>query len=55
VSEPLFAGDGGHGMLFRRFDRTLMLALHQPNRSPEERARLFEVEDTGEGIRVVGK
>jgi len=55
VPEPLFAGDGGHGMLFRRFDGTLMLVLHQPNRSPDERARLFEVEDTGEGIRLAEK
>jgi hypothetical protein len=55
VAEPLFAGDGGHGMLFTRFDGTLMLALHQPNRSPDERARLFEVQDVGEGIRLVGR
>ena len=54
VPEPLFAGDGGHGMLFTRFDGTLMLTLHQPDRSPEERARLFEVEDVGEGIRLTG-
>ena len=50
--EPLFREDGGHGMIFRKFDGTLMLALHQPNRGPEERARLFELEDTGDSIRI---
>ena len=36
--EPLFADDGGHGMLFETFDGQLMLALHRPNISPNERA-----------------
>jgi hypothetical protein len=30
-AEPVFAEDGGHAMIFRRFDGQLMLALHQPN------------------------
>ena len=29
--EPLFDGDGGHGMLFRTFEGQLKLVLHQPN------------------------
>lgn len=49
--EPLFAEDGGHGMIFKRFDGQLMLALHQPNKVTE-RARLFELEDTGETLRI---
>ncbi|MHC4180019.1 MAG: glycoside hydrolase family 43 protein, partial [Planctomycetota bacterium] len=40
--KPLHEG-GGHSMLFRKLDGTLMLVLHGPNRSPEERARFFEV------------
>jgi hypothetical protein len=52
---PLFAGDGGHGMLFTRFDGTLMLTLHQPNKSPEERARLFKIEDVGDRVRLMGR
>jgi hypothetical protein len=51
MAEPLFKADGGHGMIFRKFDRTLMLVLHQPNRAAE-RARLFELEDTGDTIRI---
>lgn len=34
---PLFAEDGGHGMLFRDFGGRLRLVLHQPNRTPDER------------------
>jgi hypothetical protein len=51
-AEPLFADGGGHGMLFTRFDRQLMLVLHQPNDGGRERARLFEIEDTGETLRI---
>jgi len=50
--QPLFTADGGHPMLFRRFDGQLMMILHQPNHAPDERAQLFEVEDTGDTIRL---
>jgi arabinan endo-1,5-alpha-L-arabinosidase len=50
--DPLFADGGGHGMLFRRFDGQLMLVLHQPNDGGRERARLFEIEDTGDSLRL---
>jgi arabinan endo-1,5-alpha-L-arabinosidase len=50
-SEPLYAADGGHGMIFKRFDGGLMLVLHSPNKMTE-RAKLFEIEDTGETLRV---
>jgi beta-xylosidase len=51
-TEPLFADDGGHGMIFKRFDGQTMLVLHQPNKRPLERGRLFELEDTGETLRI---
>jgi arabinan endo-1,5-alpha-L-arabinosidase len=50
-AEPLYSNDGGHGMIFRRFDGQLMLVLHSPNKMTE-RAKLFEIEDTGETLRV---
>jgi len=50
--EPLFTRDGGHGCIFRTFDGVLMLALHAPNRGPNERARLFELQDTGDTLRI---
>lgn len=52
--EPLFTDDGGHSMLFERFDGQLMMALHSPNGGPLTRIRLFEVEDTGETLKVLG-
>jgi hypothetical protein len=51
-AEPLFTDDGGHGTIFRTFDGTLMLVLHTPNGRQQERARLFELEDTGTTIRI---
>lgn len=50
-AEPLYSTDGGHGMLFKRFDGQLMLVLHSPNKMTE-RAKLFEIEDTGETLRI---
>ena len=40
-------------MIFRTFDGELMVALHSPNRSPDERCRLFVAEDTGDLLRLV--
>lgn len=50
---PLFPRDGGHGMLFRTFGGELRLALHQPNDTPNERARFIPVVETPEGLRLV--
>ena len=50
--ELLFGQNGGHGMIFKTFDGRLMLTLHQPNNTPNERMALFEVEDTGETLRI---
>lgn len=51
-AEPLLTDDSGHGMLFTTFDGRLMLVCHQPTMRPESRARLHEVEDYGDGIRL---
>lgn len=51
-AQPLYSADGGHGMLFKRFDGQLMLVLHSPNKMTE-RAKLFEIEDTGKTLRVI--
>ena len=46
--EPLFRKDGGHGMIFRTKEGKLLLSLHSPNRTPEERPHFFEiVEENG--------
>jgi hypothetical protein len=51
--EPIYREDGGHPMLFRTFEGELMMALHSPNQGPNQRIHLFEMEDTGETLRVV--
>lgn len=53
-AEPLFGEDGGHGMVFRTFDGRLMLTLHAPNITPNERPRFYAIEETagGRGLRV---
>jgi len=50
--DPIVGDDSGHGMIFKTFDNRLMLVLHQPFRGPTVRAKLFELEDTGNSIRV---
>jgi beta-xylosidase len=51
--EPLFADDGGHPMMFRRFnDGKLMMILHTPNKTRQERAVIFEIEEEGDSLRV---
>ena len=50
-TEPVFSADGGHAMIFKRFDGQLMMVLHSPNKQVE-RAKLFEMEDTGETLRI---
>ncbi|WP_236694735.1 glycoside hydrolase family 43 protein [Sphingomonas sp. Leaf343] len=48
---PLVRADSGHGMLFRRFDGTLMMVLHRPFNNA--RGKLYEMRDTGDSIEVV--
>ena len=43
--KPLFAENGGHGMLFRTFEGRLTLTLHQPNTTLLERPHFFDVTD----------
>jgi len=50
--DPLYAGDGGHGMLFRTFGGGLMLALHTPNKTPDERPILLPVVEEDGHLRL---
>ncbi len=52
-AEPVWAADGGHGMLFRDLAGTLHLTLHTPNSTPAERARFVTVDDAGGRLRIV--
>jgi beta-xylosidase len=46
-------GDGGHGMIFTALDGKLMLTLHTPNGGGNERAAIFPIEETADGIRLI--
>jgi arabinan endo-1,5-alpha-L-arabinosidase len=54
ASEPLFPRDGGHGMIFRALDGNLYLTLHQPNDTPNERARFFRLRESPDGLEIAG-
>ncbi|WP_050180596.1 glycoside hydrolase family 43 protein [Domibacillus robiginosus] len=43
--KPLLDEDGGHGMLFRDFAGERRLAIHTPNKSPNERAIFLKVKE----------
>ena len=55
LDEPLFKANGGHGMIFKTLEGKLMLVLHQPNNSPNERAYFFEIEDMGDKLMLKTK
>lgn len=54
TDHALWPADGGHGMVFRGADGVLRLALHSPNRTPQERARFFPLAETADGLRLIG-
>ncbi|WP_336743763.1 glycoside hydrolase family 43 protein [Paenibacillus sp. y28] len=49
-AEPVFAKDGGHGMLLRTLEGRLLLTIHTPNKNPLERPILLKVEEAPDGI-----
>lgn len=52
LPEPLYAGDGGHCMVFRAFDDRLWLALHRPNGFPDERPYFIPLRETELAIEI---
>ena len=53
--EPLYALDGGHGMLFHAFSGQLMMACHGPNEHSRKRILLFEMEETDTSLHIVNE
>ena len=53
--QPLYALDGGHGMLFRAFSGQLMMACHCPNEHSRKRILLFEMEETPGSIHIINE
>lgn len=50
AERPLFDKDGGHGMIFEAYDGRLLLSIHTPNDTPNERAAFFELKETENGL-----
>lgn len=50
--ELLFNEQGGHGMIFRTFDGKLMVTLHAPNKTPNERPCFFEIVEENNTLRL---
>lgn len=51
--EPLFEGNGGHGMIFEGYNGKKYLILHSPNENPQERPVLFEIKETNSSLELV--
>jgi len=47
--------DAGHGMVFRAFDGRLLVAVHTPNRTPDERPVFREVREDGGTLALAGR
>jgi len=45
IHKPLYSNDGGHGMLFKAFDGTLMLSIHSPNSKGNERPLFIKIDE----------
>ncbi|MBD8070736.1 glycoside hydrolase family 43 protein [Bacillus sp. PS06] len=54
-SETIYQDNGGHGMLFHTFEDSLMLTLHSPNKTPEERPIIIPVKEENGKIIVSSK
>lgn len=50
--EPIWGADGGHGMIARTLDGLLLLTLHQPNDTPNERTVLRPIIETDTTVRL---
>lgn len=55
IEEPILRDDRGHGMVFTGFDGKLYLCLHRYFHSPATRVQIWELKDTGKGLKVLGQ
>lgn len=53
LHDPLYAGDGGHCMVFRSFDGQLWLAYHRPNKTPDERPYFVRLRESGSSLAII--
>lgn len=52
LPDPLYAGDGGHCMVFRSFDGQLWLTYHRPNDNPHERPQFVALQESASTLQL---
>ena len=52
LPEPIFADNGGHAMFFEDASARKLMCIHAPERDMLERAHLYCVEETKNGVRI---
>ncbi|MFC5447853.1 glycoside hydrolase family 43 protein [Paenibacillus aestuarii] len=50
--QALYRNDGGHAMVFRTLEGTLMLAIHTPNKTPNERPLFLPIKEENGMLRI---
>ena len=53
LDSPLFDGNGGHAMFFDDADGRKIMCIHAPERERLERAHLYHIEESSEGLKTV--
>ena len=53
AERPVYSGDGGHGMIFRDLKGRLLLTIHTPNNTPNERPVFMEITESEKGLSFV--
>lgn len=48
----LFEKDGGHGMIFKKYNDDIMFIQHMPNNSPDERPQLFKIVEKNDTLYI---
>jgi beta-xylosidase len=53
LPEPLYAGDGGHCMVFETFAGQLLLTYHKPNETPKERPFFAPLRENDTALEII--
>jgi beta-xylosidase len=53
ADKPIFSNDGGHGMIFRSFEGTLLVSIHAPNKPVDERAKFLLVRENAGWLEAI--
>ncbi|MDF2959704.1 MAG: glycoside hydrolase [Paenibacillus sp.] len=53
--KALYQNDGGHGMIFKTFEDELILTIHTPNKTPQERPIFLKIAENEGKLTVLGE